>query len=96
MEETQYIPIENICALYSIPLTFISELEEINLVELEIVDGIKYVKITHIQSLEKLIRLHFELNINLEGLDVVNNLLDQITQLQDENLFLRNRLKRFE
>lgn len=96
MEEIHIIPLENICAGYGIPASFVADLEEINLIEVETRGTVKYLHITHIQTLEKLIRLHYDLNINLEGLDVVNNLLDQVNRLREENLMLRNRLKRFE
>lgn len=96
MEETHVIAIEKISTHFGIPLSFFLELEEINLIEFENFENVKCIKISNVQTLEKLIRLHYDLNINMEGLDVINNLLDQVTQLQEENQILRNRLKRFE
>lgn len=96
MEELHVISIEKISAHFGVPLSFISELEEIKLIEIENYKNVKCIKVSSIQTLEKLIRLHYDLNINIEGLDVINNLLNQVTQLQEENLYLRNRLKRFE
>lgn len=96
METTQIISITNFCTHYDVPLAFIDALEEVQLIEIEIIDNSKFIHISHIQIIEKLIRLHFELEINIEGLDVVNNLLQQVSNLQNENLDLRSRLKIYE
>jgi hypothetical protein len=96
MEDSNIIAVETLCKLYEIPESFISNLEEIQLTEVHIFENGRFVHTTHIPVLEKLIRLHFDLHINLEGLDVIHNLLNQILELQEENLVLRNRISRFE
>lgn len=52
-------------------------------------DYIDYYKV-----LEKYIHLHYDLDINLEGLDAVAHLLNQIQVLQVEVRQLRNELGR--
>lgn len=96
MESNQIISIDTICTYYKIPASFISALEEIELIELKTIDGTLYIETTHIQTIERFIRLHFELEINIEGIDVINNLLDQVNRLQEENNQLKNRLGLFE
>lgn len=99
MEEMTFITIDEFCLHYNVPLSFISSLEEIELIEIiphEEDESVRLVKVGQLKQLEKLIRLHFELDINIAGLDVVNNLLNQIQQLQQENRELRNRLRIFE
>lgn len=99
MEEMTFITIDEFCSHYNVPLSFISSLEEIELIEIiphEEDESVRLVKVGELKQLEKLIRLHFELDINIAGLDVVNNLLNQIQQLQQENRELRNRLRIFE
>ncbi len=49
-----------------------------------------------IKDIEKLMRLHFELDINLEGIDAVYNLLKQVESLQEEIIELTNKLKFYE
>lgn len=96
MEEIKLITIEQISNEYGVPLSFMEALEEIQLIEVEILNELKYIRESNLHEVEKLIRLHFELNINLEGLDVINNLLNQVKELQSENIQLRNRLKMYE
>ena len=39
--------------------------------------------------------MHYELGINLEGIDAIANLLEQIATLQQELMITRNRLDTF-
>jgi hypothetical protein len=99
MEEMTFITIDEFCLHYNVPLSFISSLEEIELIEIipHVEDeSVRLVKVGQLKQLEKLIRLHFELDINVSGLDVINNLLNQIQLLQQENRELKNRLRIFE
>ncbi len=43
-----------------------------------------------------MIRLHHELNVNIEGIDVVFNLLEKEKELREELIALKNRLKLYE
>mgnify|MGYP000653790222 FL=1 len=43
-----------------------------------------------------MIRLHHELNLNIEGIDVVFNLLEKERKLREEVAMLKKRLKRYE
>ena len=43
-----------------------------------------------------MIRIHHELNINIEGIDVVFNLLHKVDDLQSEIDAVRNRLRLYE
>ena len=46
----------------------------------------------HKKQVEKMIRLHYDLNINLEGVDVIYNLLNQVNSLKKEITDLQNKL----
>ena len=43
-----------------------------------------------------MIRIHRELNVNIEGIDVVFNLLNKVDVLQSEINAVRNRLRLYE
>ena len=49
-----------------------------------------------LQKLEQLMHLHYDLNINLEGIDAINNLLAKLDAAQNELMMLKNRLRFFE
>ncbi|MDZ7613457.1 MAG: chaperone modulator CbpM [Flavobacteriaceae bacterium] len=49
-----------------------------------------------ISNLEKLIRLHADLGVNMEGLDVIHHLLHKVSNLQHEINQMRNKLRFYE
>jgi cell division protein FtsB len=96
METSDIISIKQFCSLYNIPITFINSLNEIDLIEVVTIKKTQFIQKSHIKNIEKLMRIHFDLNINMEGIDVVYNLLQQIETLQKENANLNNKLKFYE
>ena len=84
METNQLVLIEEFCVHYNIDFTFIDSLQEFGLVTLIVQDNGKYLSHDDVPEVEKMIRLHYELGINLEGIDVIYNLLKQIDHLQSE------------
>ncbi len=92
----QLISIHKICESYQIPQSFFEELKRFDLIPLQQESGELMIDESALPQVEKIMRLHFDLNINMEGIDVINNLLEQITQLQQEIEFLKNRLRLYE
>lgn len=95
-ESEGLIPLIRFCESHQIDLPFIMTLHENGLVELTRLSDAFYVHVEKIPRLEKIIRLHFELDINLEGIEAIWHLLERIETLQAENTALRNRLRMFE
>ncbi|SDS58294.1 MerR HTH family regulatory protein [Polaribacter sp. KT25b] len=93
METENLISIQQFCEHYSIPKTFMNDLKEYELIEIIVAENDDYIKITQITEVEKMIRLHYDLNINLEGVDVIYNLLNQVDTLKKEVTDLQNKLR---
>ncbi len=93
MSTHDLIAIQQFCKYYDVPISFIDALHEYDLIELVRQEEITYIHKAHIIGVEKMMRMHFELDINLEGVDVIHNLLKQIEALQHEILRLNNKLK---
>ena len=87
---------DEICARYKVERTFISSLHESGLIDMVTVEQTQYIHCDKMGDLEKLMRLHFDLDINLAGLEVVKHLLDHVIELQEKNRKLRNRLSIYE
>jgi hypothetical protein len=96
METNQLILLEQFCASHGIEMAFIQTLEEFGLVNLQTVENKHYLAENELSNTEKFLRLHFDLNINVEGIDVVASLLQRIEQLQLELTAAKNRLRLFE
>lgn len=96
METKNLISIQQFCAQYEIPVTFINALHEYELIEIIVTENKNYLKEAQIDRIEKMIRLHYDLEINLEGIHVIDNLLDRLENLQSQITTLNNRLKFYE
>ena len=96
MSESRAIKVEILCLHYQVENTFFQQLNEIGLIEIRLVDNDAWVDEQHIAVLDKVIRLHQDLDINPQGLDVVLNLLDKITSLEASLVEAQNRLALFE
>ena len=96
MKTEDLIPVETFCAHYEIEFSFINALAEHGLVEIIMVEEARYLHEAQIGNIEKMIRLHYDLHINPEGIDAVFQLLERIDHLQSELNSLRNRLNLYE
>lgn len=90
------ILIEKLCVHYKIEFSFFEDLDNLGLIKIEIVEQNKFIDQDKIRDLEKMIRLHRELNVNLEGIDIVLNLLQKEKGLSEEINTLKNRLRLYE
>ncbi|MFS4467887.1 chaperone modulator CbpM [Maribacter sp. 2210JD10-5] len=95
MEKTTYIRIQKCCDQYNIELSFIRQLQEFEIVQIESTDNDPMVPIEELPKIEKMIRLHRELDINPQGLHAIHHLLEKVTGLQEEVAILKRKLDRF-
>lgn len=93
METNNLILIEQLCTHHNIEFSFINKLQEFGLIEVIIIEDNKYIENEKIKDVEKMMRLHFELDINMEGIDAISNLLQQIDNLQKELISAKNKLR---
>ncbi len=84
------------CANHSIEISFIKDLEENGLIEIRTIDETGYIFEHQLPELERIVRLHYDLEINLEGIETITHLLHRINDMQDEINALKNRLRFFE
>jgi len=96
MNEENFIPVNRLCANYEVERSFFSELDEFGLIEIHQVENTYCISEDGISVVEKIIRIHQDLNINLEGVDAVLNLLEKINDLQEELNSVKNRLRLYE
>ena len=96
MKTGHLIAIEEFCLSHNIVISFISSLQETGLIEIEIIKETAFIDEEQLHLLEKFIRLYFELDINLEGIETVTHLLQRVVSMQDEIISLKNRLRLYE
>jgi chaperone modulatory protein CbpM len=96
MESNELIPIHTFHLHYHVEEAFITSLYDLQLVEITTIDDVRYVAVTHLPQVEKLIRLHSDFNLNADALAVAAHLLEKVENLQSELLTLRSRLRIYE
>ena len=96
MEPNEYILISEFCNCHKIEVNFVRSLREHGLLETVVMREQEFIPREQVRDLERMMRLHYELQINLEGIDAINNLLERVSSLQNEVRVLQNRLRRYE
>jgi hypothetical protein len=95
--QTEYlIAIDEFCASHNVEISFISSLQQNGLIEIITVKETGFINAGDLQQLERFIRLYYELDINLEGIETITYLLQKIISQQEEILALKNRLRLYE
>jgi hypothetical protein len=93
---TTLISTTDFCTWHQVEYTFIRSLSDAGLIEITIVDEGEFIPETQLQRLEKMVRLHHELDINIAGIEAITHLLDRVETLHREMRILRNRLNLYE
>ncbi|MDE3185599.1 MAG: chaperone modulator CbpM [Bacteroidota bacterium] len=90
MQKDELIPAEDFCIYHNIEYSFISSLEDSGLISVTSVEQSTYIPAEELQKLEKFVRLHYDLDINIAGIETINHLLERIEEMQREILQLKS------
>ena len=96
MNSEDLILIEPFCLHHGIEVNFISALNDYGMVEIVVIEEKQYFLLEQLPAVEKIIRLHHDLEINLEGIDVIMNLLTQIDDFKNQLIITQNKLAFFQ
>jgi chaperone modulatory protein CbpM len=96
METQELIIVDVFCQEYQIEINLINDLESFGLIETILHNENKYLDKNQLVHVEKIIRLHNDLNINKEGIEIILDLLEKEKQLLLEIKYLKNRLGLYE
>ncbi len=96
METQELIIVDLFCQQYQIEINLLDDLEEVGLIEIVVLQEKKYLNRNQLASLEKIIRLHNDLHINKEGIDIILNLQERENQLLSEINYLKSKLDLYE
>ncbi|MDI1234352.1 MAG: chaperone modulator CbpM [bacterium] len=91
MEAENLLALPQFCQLYQIEYTFIDSLQAYGLIEIVTLNEEQYIHHDHLKQLEKIIRLHYDLEINMEGIDVIAHLLQRMDEIEGELRLLKNK-----
>ncbi len=92
----KFIPLHHLTTHYAVDLSFFDQLHELGLLNLIVEEEITCIDADQLQEVEKIIRLYLDLDLNVEGIDVVCRLLKKMADLQQELQKTRSRLRLYE
>ncbi|MEO6330616.1 MAG: chaperone modulator CbpM [Ginsengibacter sp.] len=96
MQEQHLISAEEFCIHHEVEFSFINSLQQFGLIEVKTIEEDRFIDPEKLTDLEKFVRLHYDLDINLEGIEAITYLLLKVKQLQDDISLLKNRLSLYE
>jgi len=76
---------EELVKIYNIEIRFFDELEEYGLLKTETENNIKYLLYEELPSFERFANWHYDLEVNLPGLEIIHEMIQKIEKLQAEN-----------
>lgn len=92
MQTEEMIIVNEFCIHHKIDLSFIVALQKSGLIEITSSEEKLYLPESELPHLEKFVRLYYEMDINLEGIETITYLLSKMNEMQQQILLLKNRL----
>lgn len=83
---------EELVKIYNIEITFFDELVDSGLLSIQTENEIRYVMYEDLPVFEKFTNWHYDLEINLPGLEVIHDMLGKMEDLKQKNRELMNKL----
>ncbi len=96
MQNEEMISADEFCIHYNIEKSFLYSLKDSGLLEITMVEEKIFVPVHQLSQLEKLVRLYYEMDINLEGIETITYLLQRMNEMQQQIIHLRNQLSIYE
>lgn len=96
MQQKETIIVNEFCIQHNIDLSFIYKLQNSGLIEVTVSEEKLCIPEHQLSDLEKIVRLYYEMGINLEGIETINHLLKQMNEMQELITELNNRLSFYE
>jgi chaperone modulatory protein CbpM len=96
MRTENLITVKDFCVYHNVEHTFVEYLADAGLVKVTTVNKTHCIPIDEIQKVERLVRLHSQLEINEPGVATINNLLEKLEDMEQEMSVLRSKLRIYE
>ena len=83
---------EEFVRIYNIELTFLDSLEDFGLLHPQVENEVKYILFSDLPTVERYANWYYDLEVNMPGIEVINNLLQKIEALHSEKRRLLQQL----
>lgn len=88
---SERISIEEIVRIYRIDNHFLNDLIQSELLHPQTENSTQYIVYEELSHLERFTNWHYDLEINLPGIEIIQNLLNKMEALRNENRKLLNK-----
>ena len=88
---SERISIEEIVRIYRIDNHFLNDLIQSELLHPQTENSTQYIVYEELSHLERFTNWHYDLEINLPGIEIIHNLLNKMEALRNENRKLLNK-----
>lgn len=92
MDTSRNISVKQCCIYYKIETTFVQSLNDYGLISLTQTEEEYFIDYDQLADLEKYMHLHYDMDINMEGIEAITHLLNRVHDLQHEVKQLRREL----
>jgi MerR HTH family regulatory protein len=96
MQIEEMITASEFCRHHNIELSFIYSLQDSGLLQTETIGESVFLPVGQLSHLEKLVKWHYEMDINIAGLETITHLLGRLDSMHHQIINLSNRLNRYE
>lgn len=96
MRDERYIAIRDFCRGHSLEEEFLFQLQEVELIRIVEVGERPAIHRKELHRLERMVRLHRDLEIGPQGLQAVQHLLEHVDRLREEIRVLRRTVRRLD
>lgn len=96
MQSADLIVVTEFCTHYNVEFSFVHSLKQHGLIEIVTIEGTGFIHSDQLGFLEKLVRLHYHMDINIEGIETITYLLERINHMQHQIAGLKCRLDLYE
>ncbi|MBP6311282.1 MAG: chaperone modulator CbpM [Flavobacteriales bacterium] len=96
METEELIAMQIYCDKEGLEASFVEALHERGLIRITTIKEQRYVEPEYLPHIEKLARMHYDLQINLEGIEAISHMLERMETMQQEMRVLQQRLGIYE
>lgn len=86
------ISIEEVVRVYEVDYSFIDSLIDSELLHPEVENEIRYITHDELSDLEKFVNWHYDMEVNLAGIEIIHKLLCRLNDLQQENIRIKKRV----
>jgi hypothetical protein len=96
MSAANLIEVTVFCTHQQVDLAFVLQLRDRGLIRLTEEQETFYLEAEEMSRVEQLTRMHYDLDINLEGIEALSHMLERVQRMQHELRELQERLRLYE